>query len=54
MLTCRDVNWWGTTASSRGDPIFGEPEVMAAENTLGFAGIAPPMLRVYPVEVLRD
>lgn len=33
-----------------GDPIFGEPEVMAAEDTLAFAGIAPPTLRVYPVE----
>jgi len=33
-----------------GDPIFGEPEVVVAEDTLGFAGIAPPTLRVYPVE----
>lgn len=33
-----------------GDPILGEPEVMIAEDTLAFAGIAPPTLRVYPVE----
>lgn len=33
-----------------GDPIFGEPEVIIAEDALGFAGIAPPTLRVYPVE----
>lgn len=33
-----------------GDPILGEPEVMVASATLAFAGIAPPTLRVYPVE----
>jgi predicted nucleotidyltransferase component of viral defense system len=33
-----------------GDPIFGEPESLVAENVLGFAGIAPPTLRVYPLE----
>jgi len=33
-----------------GDPILGEPEVIVAEDALAFAGIAPPMLRVYPVE----
>lgn len=33
-----------------GDPILGEPEVIVAEDTLAFAGIAPPRLRVYPVE----
>lgn len=33
-----------------GDPILGEPEVMVAQNALGFAGITPPTLRVYPVE----
>lgn len=33
-----------------GDPILGEPEVMVGEDALAFAGIAPPMLRVYPVE----
>jgi hypothetical protein len=33
-----------------GDPIIGEPEVMVAEDVLAFAGIAPPRLRLYPVE----
>ncbi len=33
-----------------GDPILGEPEVAFAEDTLAFAGIAPPTLRLYPVE----
>jgi len=33
-----------------GDPILGEPEVVAAADVLGFAGIAPPMLRLYPIE----
>ena len=33
-----------------GDPILGEPEVALAEDTLGFAGIAPPTLRLYPIE----
>lgn len=33
-----------------GDPILGEPEVITAEDALGFAGIAPPTLRVYPIE----
>lgn len=33
-----------------GDPIFGEPETIVADDTLAFAGIAPPTLRVYPVE----
>lgn len=33
-----------------GDPILGEPELMVAEDVLAFAGIAPPTLRVYPVE----
>jgi len=33
-----------------GDPVFGEPEILVAEDVLGFAGIAPPTLRVYPVE----
>jgi hypothetical protein len=32
------------------DPILGEPDVLAAPDILGFAGIAPPMLRVYPIE----
>lgn len=33
-----------------GDPILGEPEVVVADDVLGFAGIAPPRLRIYPVE----
>lgn len=33
-----------------GDPIFGEAEVVTARDTLGFAGIEPPTLRLYPVE----
>jgi hypothetical protein len=33
-----------------GDPILGEPDLMVAEDALAFAGIAPPTLRVYPVE----
>jgi hypothetical protein len=32
------------------DPIFGEPDVMTAVDVLGFAGIAPPTLRLYPLE----
>lgn len=33
-----------------GDPIFGEPETLVADDVLGFAGIAPPTLRVYSLE----
>ncbi len=33
-----------------GDPILGEPEVIIAKDTLDFAGIAPPTLRIYPIE----
>jgi Nucleotidyl transferase AbiEii toxin, Type IV TA system len=33
-----------------GDPILGAPDVVVAEDTLGFAGIAPPTLRLYPIE----
>jgi hypothetical protein len=33
-----------------GDPILGDPEVVEAEDVLGFAGIAPPTLRLYPIE----
>lgn len=32
-----------------GDPLIGEPDVVTAEDTLGFAGIAPPAIRLYPV-----
>jgi hypothetical protein len=33
-----------------GDPILGAPDVVTAEDVLGFAGIAPPTLRIYPIE----
>jgi hypothetical protein len=33
-----------------GGPIFGAPEIIVADDVLGFAGIAPPTLRLYPVE----
>jgi hypothetical protein len=33
-----------------GDPILGEPEVVVAKDVLAFAGIAPPTLRMYPIE----
>ena len=33
-----------------GDPILGEPEVVVADDVLGFAGVAPPTLRLYPIE----
>lgn len=33
-----------------GDPILSEPEVVVAEDVLAFAGIAPPTLRLYPIE----
>jgi hypothetical protein len=33
-----------------GDPILGEPEIVHAEDVLDFAGIAPPTLRLYPIE----
>ena len=33
-----------------GDPILGEPEVVVADDVLAFAGIAPPTLRLYPIE----
>lgn len=36
------------------EPILGEPEVMVAEDTLAFAGIDPPTVRVYPVETHVD
>jgi len=32
------------------DPILGEPDLIVAEDVLGFAGIAPPTLRLYPLE----
>lgn len=33
-----------------GDPIFGEADSVTADDVLDFAGIAPPVLRLYPVE----
>jgi hypothetical protein len=33
-----------------GDPMLGEPEIVVAEDVLGFAGITPPRLRLYPIE----
>lgn len=33
-----------------GDPILGEPEVVIAQDVLDFVGIAPPALRLYPIE----
>lgn len=33
-----------------GDPILGEPETLVAKDTLAFAHIAPPTLRLYPIE----
>ena len=33
-----------------GDPITGEPDVVVTDDVLGFAGITPPTLRLYPVE----
>lgn len=32
-----------------GDPLVGEPDLVTGEDILGFAGIAPPTLRLYPV-----
>jgi hypothetical protein len=33
-----------------GDPILGEPDSVVAQDVLAFAGIAPPTLRLYPIE----
>jgi hypothetical protein len=34
-----------------GNPMLGVPDVVeAAKDVLGFAGVAPPKLRLYPVE----
>lgn len=33
-----------------GDPILGQPEVVVAKDAFAFAGIAPPTLRLYPIE----
>ena len=33
-----------------GDPIAGDPDLIVTDDVLGFAGIAPPTLRLYPLE----
>jgi hypothetical protein len=33
-----------------GDPMLGEPDVVVADDVLAFAGVAPPTIRLYPVE----
>ena len=33
-----------------GDPVLGEVDVVTADDMLAFAGVAPPALRLYPVE----
>ncbi len=33
-----------------GDPILDAPESVVADDLFGFAGIAPPTLRLYPIE----
>ncbi|HET9620104.1 MAG TPA: nucleotidyl transferase AbiEii/AbiGii toxin family protein [Kofleriaceae bacterium] len=33
-----------------GEPMFGEPELVTTDDVLAFAGVAPPTLRLYPVE----
>jgi hypothetical protein len=33
-----------------GDPILGEADLVVADDVLAFAGIAPPTLRLYPIE----
>jgi Nucleotidyl transferase AbiEii toxin, Type IV TA system len=33
-----------------GDPILGDPTTVAADDLLEFAGVAPPVLRLYPIE----
>jgi hypothetical protein len=32
------------------EPLFGEPDVATAEDLLDFIGVAPPRLRLYPIE----
>ena len=33
-----------------GEPIFGEPDLVTADDLLAFAGLLPPTMRVYPLE----
>jgi hypothetical protein len=32
-----------------GDPVIGNPDIVSARDTLRFVGVAPPILRLYPV-----
>ncbi len=32
------------------DPVLGEPDIIVGEDILAFHGVAPPTLRVYPIE----
>jgi hypothetical protein len=32
------------------DPIIDAPETVVADDVFGFAGIAPPTIRIYPIE----
>ena len=41
--------WFGLDVAF-GDPMIGEPDIVVAEDVLGFAGIVPPTLRLYPLE----
>lgn len=33
-----------------GEPMLGEADVVVADDVLGFAGVAPPVIRLYPIE----
>lgn len=33
-----------------GEPMLGDPEERVADDVLGFAGVLPPRLRIYPIE----
>ena len=48
----RVLSLWRSRLKKRGsgDPILGEPETIMTKDVLAFAGIAPPTLRVYPIE----
>lgn len=34
-----------------GEPIFGDPDIVMTKDVLGFAGIAPSQVRLYPIEM---
>jgi Nucleotidyl transferase AbiEii toxin, Type IV TA system len=42
--------WSAEEVLAFGEPMLGEPDVVAADDVLAFAGIAPPTLRLYPIE----